>query len=65
MKITDIDNIAYKLYSIDAKKRLINKNIDLRIELFIIYKNIFIDYYKNANIILRKEKINEINEKLL
>jgi len=70
MKISEIDNIAYKLYTSHANSRLTKKNKKLsmeyiKIELFVEYKKIFNSFYQEANIILRKEKINNLNEKLL
>ena len=65
MKISELDIIAYKLYKTYANKNIINKNMDIiKIDLFSEYNFIFKDYYKDANIILRKNKINKINEKL-
>ena len=66
MTASEIDNIAYGLYLKYINEMLINKNIEhIKIEEFINYKKIFISFYKDANIFLRKEKINNINEKLL
>ena len=57
-----IDMIAYKLYSENRKK----------IDAYVIPEHVFInvshkefsDFYKKANIILRKDKINKLKEKL-
>lgn len=66
MKISEINNIAYQLYLNYINEQLIPKGIThITLEEFMDYKTIFDIFYKDANTILRKEKISKINEELL
>lgn len=58
-KTTKLDDIAYSLYYNEHRIKVLLVSNDY----FIIHKDIFKNYYSQANIILRKEKLNKINEK--
>ena len=60
--INDIDNIAYKLYKIYyCEKYYVEKDSIIKIDLFIRYRPYFFYFYDKAEKILRKNKLEKIN----
>lgn len=64
-KYNQIDNIAYELYVNENKQhfRLMRTSWYLHKYQFIMFKyDVYVHYYKSANIILRKQKLEQINK---